>query len=388
MNSMVLPVKSPYGAKEGVGILPIKIAAIYGTRPEAIKLAPIARLLAHHPQVAYQGINTGQHDNLMPTIMEKFGLPPPLNLGLLAPGQTLLELQVRLLQELPLVLHQASPHAVIVQGDTATAFVASWAAFHDSIPLAHVEAGLRTYRPHAPFPEETYRRTISTFSTWNFAPTKRAAQNLIREAAPGDVIITGNTVVDALHAILSWNLPICAYLPPKKKLYRVIATIHRRENFPHVPVLFKALAEVAEDPAIEVYMPLHPNPKITSGATTWLSHTKVQLIPPMDYPDWIRFMQTADILVSDSGGIQEEAPILGIPLLILRTETERPEVLWGNHALLVGYNPRVIIETIHKTLRGKRAFKRGSPFGDGKAAQRIVDHLMKDLRVKLRNESR
>lgn len=350
-----------------------KVAVIYGTRPEVVKLAPIARLLARHPQVAYVGINTGQHRELMPTIMQGFGVPQACALNLMHPGQSLLELESRILSDLPPVLVQQAPDIVIVQGDTATAAMAAWAAFHLDIPVAHVEAGLRTYRPHSPFPEETLRRTIATFSSWNFAPSAHAAENLKREAAPGRTVITGNPVVDALHEILSWPAPDSG--PPKAKRFRVVATIHRRENHPHLKSIFEALARVARQPNIELLIPLHPNPVVVAAARQWLCDSPVQILEPMDYPTWIHVMRTADVLVSDSGGIQEEAPVLGVPLLVVREETERPEVIWDGHARLVGHDAERIVAAVNDTLSGHLQFRQGSPYGDGKAAERIIGYL-------------
>ncbi|MHB1612422.1 MAG: non-hydrolyzing UDP-N-acetylglucosamine 2-epimerase [Sulfobacillus sp.] len=361
-------------------MMSVKMAAVFGTRPEAIKLAPLGQILAHLPNVAYIGINTGQHSSLMPSVMERFGVPTAYHLDLLAPGQALVELQTRILLETTRILVSESPDLVIVQGDTATAVMTAWAAFHCGIPLAHVEAGLRTHRPLTPFPEETYRRTISTFSRWNFAPSAQAAHNLRRESAPGKIYITGNSVVDALHQILRWS-PDSTPTFPKQKLHRVVATIHRRENHPYLSNIFKALNTLAAYENIELFFPLHPNPVVFSTALEAFSQGPVTLIEPMDYEDWIHFLRTADLIISDSGGLQEEAPILGIPLLIAREETERPEVVRSGYGYLVGHDYRRIVAMAIDSLSGQLRFHKGSPYGDGHASERIAYHLMREIHL-------
>lgn len=354
----------------------MKVVVVYGTRPEAVKLAPVCRVLTQCPDIVYRGINTGQHLQLMPSIMERFGVPAALTLNLMQAGQSLLELEARILRALPEVWHRESPDVVLVQGDTASAIMGAWAAFHEGIPVAHVESGLRTYRPQSPFPEETFRRCIATFSAWNFAPSLTAAQNLMREAVPGRIIVTGNPVVDALQEISRWKLPPGIQLPPKVKRYRVLATIHRRENYPYLHSIFTALDTLARDSGVELFLPLHPNPVVVAAAHEWLTSGAVHIIEPMDYDAWIHFMMTADLIVSDSGGIQEEAPILGVPVLVVREETERPEIIAGNHGMLVGHDSESIISSARESLSGRIRFHQGNPYGDGHAAQRIAHYLV------------
>ncbi len=354
----------------------IKVAAVFGTRPEAIKLAPVCRMLADATDIVYCGIDTGQHQHLMPPIMDRFGVPPAISLNLMTPGQTLIELESRMLKELSAVFRRESPDVVMVQGDTATAVMAAWAAFHEGFAVAHVEAGLRTYRPQSPFPEETFRRAIATFSRWNFAPSVTAAQNLLREAVPGKIVVTGNPVVDALAQILRWGLPSKTYFPIKEKAFRIIATIHRRENHPYLPDILGALDALARHPYVELFFPLHPNPAIVQTVHRLWNESPVHIIEPLEYEAWIHFMQTADLIISDSGGVQEEAPILGVPLLVAREETERPEVITEGYGLLVGHDRDTIVTTAIKILRGQVRFKQGSPYGDGKAARRIVYYLL------------
>ncbi len=352
-----------------------KVALVFGTRPEAIKLAPIAKILSTIPTISYLGVNTGQHTDLMPSIMERFGITTSYQLNLMVAGQTLIELETHLLETMTQVFEIEHPDAVIVQGDTATAVATALSAFHCGIPVGHVEAGLRTYLRETPFPEETFRRIIATFSHWNFAPSDHAAANLASERVPGKIYVTGNPIVDALTTIVHAPHDSNAW-PKQRKQRRIVATIHRRENHPYLPQIFTALSALAQYPDIELFLPLHPNPVVVQAAHEFLSHGQVEIIEPMEYESWIGFLNTADLVISDSGGIQEEAPILGIPLLIAREETERPEVVSGGYGYLVGHNRDRIIDVAMETLNGHVRYARGSPYGDGHAAERIVDHLL------------
>ncbi len=355
-----------------------KFALVFGTRPEAIKLAPVAKILSTIPTISYLGVNTGQHTNLMPSIMERFGITTSYHLNLMVAGQTLIELETSLLETMTQIFGIEHPDAVIVQGDTATAVATALSAFHCGIPVGHVEAGLRTYLPETPFPEETFRRIIATFSHWNFAPSDHAATNLMGERVPGKIFVTGNPVVDALTAIVRWAPNGSSAWPKQGKQHRIVATIHRRENHPYLPQIFTALSTLAQNPDIELFLPLHPNPVVVEAAHEFLARSQVKIIDPMEYDSWIGFLNTADLVISDSGGLQEEAPILGIPLLIAREETERPEVVSGGYGYLVGHNRDRIIVAAMQSLNGHLRYARGSPYGDGHAAERIVYHLLRE----------
>lgn len=290
-----------------------------------------------------------------------------VELKVLQPNQGLGGMAGRLLSQLSTVLGSLAIDCVVVQGDTMTAMAGALASYYLRIPIAHVEAGLRTYCMDSPFPEEANRRIISSVSTWNFAPSATAAENLMAERVPGKIFVTGNTVVDALQVIA--NESSNNRQPDRPK--RVIATIHRRENFSHLPSIFKALTRIA-DAGYEVFFPVHKNPAIKEAAALWLDGSKVTLIEPMDYLPWIGLLKTGHLIISDSGGLQEEAPVLGIPLLVARQETERPEVIDGGYGYLVGVNENDIVEMALDALSGRLIFRQGSPYGDGLASENIA----------------
>lgn len=309
----------------------------------------------------------------MPTIMETFGIRVKENLRTLIPGQSLGDLGAKLLTDLTTRLTALAPDLVIVQGDTLSAQMGAMAAFYLGIPVGHVEAGLRTHNLHSPFPEESSRRIISLLATLHFAPTLGAAAHLKRERVTGTIVVTGNPVVDALLR-LSKTLPD----PPARQpgTYRILATVHRRENHSHVDQIFQALGTLADDPGSEVLIPVHANPVVGDAARRILAGSRVKLIDPLDYTDWLSLMRTADLIISDSGGIQEEAPVLGIPLLIARSVTERPEVVRAGHAYLVGSQQKKITKMARAAKAGTLAFSpAGSPFGRGDAGAQIAAHV-------------
>jgi len=293
-------------------------------------------------------------------------------LEVLSPGQSLSALTERLLHAVSERLVQGRPDFVVVQGDTATAFAGALAAFYLHVPVAHVEAGLRTFELDSPFPEEASRRTISALATWNFCPSPSAAAILRRERAPGQINITGNPIVDALIRI---RKSLDSVSPPERQ--RVVATIHRRENFAYLEDIFTALTLLAVLANLEVIVAIHANPNIPQAADKWLKGTPVRTIAPMDYLPWIQFLQSASLIITDSGGLQEEAPVLGIPLLVARESTEPPEVISQGYGYLVGTSTARIYARAKDALEGKRTFKKGSPYGKGQAAIRIAVILKK-----------
>jgi UDP-N-acetylglucosamine 2-epimerase (non-hydrolysing) len=351
------------------------VVVVFGTRPEIIKLAPVAAALVREPTVRCTLVHTGQHDALTPTILDIYGLQVHHHLAVMHPGQTLSQLGQRLLAALEPVLDGLSPDAVVVAGDTLTAEMAGLAAFWAKIPVAHVEAGLRTYNPDAPFPEESARRILATLARWHFAPSVRAAEHLKQERVSGIVTVSGNPVVDALYKVAA----LLKDPPVRPTRYLVLATIHRRENHPHLSAIFGALARIARHPDTAVMLPVHPNPTVVRAVRTVLEPSRVRLLPPLDYLPWLNLMRTADLVITDSGGIQEEAPVLGVPLLVAREETERLEVIEGGYGYLVGHDPDRLVETTLATLAGQLVFRRGSPYGDGHAGPRIAHHLVRDL---------
>lgn len=351
---------------------PIKVVIIFGTRPESIKLAPLIFRLKNNPMFSVIVLNTGQHDELLPQRAGIFDFVPDISLHSMKRGETLVELNERLFHNIMLVLQDILPHFIIIQGDTATAMVAALTAFQLSIPIAHIEAGLRTYDLTSPYPEEGYRRVISSLSTWNFCPSERAANNLSQERVTGQIYITGNTVVDALNAILVELGDTDVNATVGK---RVLLTIHRRENVPFLQSIFSAVKEISEWANVEVIMPAHLNPAIVDAKERWLTDSKVKVIPPMDYLPWVALMRTAHLIISDSGGIQEEASIIGIPLLVARQNTERPEVIEGRYAYLAGTDAQQIISLSYSLLQGSISCTKGSPYGHGTASIKIASIL-------------
>lgn len=351
----------------------MRVMVVYGTRPEAIKLAPVAKAMIENGLDVYL-VNAGQHDeSLMPSIMSWFSLPEPMQLRVLNRGRSLPTLGAALLEAFDSFHEVVRPDVVMVQGDTSTALFAGMAAFYAHLPVAHVEAGLRTYVVDSPFPEEMSRRVLGTFSSWNFAPSLREADNLRAEKAPGKILVTGNTIVDALQTILANMKP-----RPEGHRYqrRVVATIHRRENQRYLADILGALADLAKDSTVQVVFPVHPNPTIIDGARKYLANTNVQLIKPLDYIPWLNLVREADLIITDSGGLQEEAPVLGIPLLIARDVTERHEVVQGGYGYLVGHNRDTIVAMAKRVFEGDLSFRKGSPYGDGRAASRVAQEML------------
>lgn len=369
---------------------PFKVCIVLGTRPEAIKLAPVIRAFQGDRRFATQVILTGQHKEMVAQVMGLFELQGDRNLNIMKPGQTLTDITCGSLQGLEACFEESQPQLVIVQGDTTTAFAAGLAAFYRQIPLGHVEAGLRTDNLYSPFPEEANRRLISQIAQLHFAPTPLAVENLHKSDAIGDIHHTGNTVIDALLTVADQN-PACPVDPVANTLntgktldweaHRVLlATVHRRENWGaplgDIAKSFLTLLEQFEDTAL--LLPLHRNPTVRGPLTEALgSHPRVFLTEPLDYSALIGAMQRCYLLLTDSGGLQEEAPSLGKPVLVLRDTTERPEAIAAGTAELVGTDPDTVIAKATTLLSDRAAYDQmaqaANPFGDGQASQRIVN---------------
>ena len=360
-----------------------KVLTVLGTRPEAIKLAPVIQALrARTAQLASCVCVTGQHREMLGPFLELFKIEPNWNLDLMKPDQSLFELTASILTALQPIFESQKPDIVLVQGDTTTAFAASLAAFYSQIPVGHVEAGLRSQERYSPFPEEVNRRLTSVLSTLHFAPTERTKENLLRENVPAEsIFVTGNTVVDALLTILdehgSSGHTAESWAAPDKKL--ILVTGHRRENFgAGLANLCHALKRIAaENQDVEIVYPVHLNPRVSTAVRAELVGAKrIHLLPPLDYLTFIRLMSRAYLIVTDSGGIQEEAPSLGKPVLVTRQVTERQEALEAGAAKLVGTEAEHIATEVQILLDDPVEYHRmataGNPFGDGKAAQRIV----------------
>jgi UDP-N-acetylglucosamine 2-epimerase (non-hydrolysing) len=365
---------------------PVTICSIVGTRPEAIKMAPIIARLARLPAVRQKVVLTGQHKELLHSALAMFDLRPDIDLALMQENQTLAELNARALSALDAVYQRERPQWVVVQGDTTTAFAAALAAFYRQIKIAHVEAGLRTDDIYNPFPEEVNRRFIDQISTLHFAPTTLARENLLRDGiSPNSILVTGNSGIDALLDVAARNMQP----PPEVALARrqasrlILVTAHRRENF-GAPLrgICQALASLARrNREVAIVYAVHPNPNVSRPVHEMLSGVeRVFLAPAVDYERFVGFMKACDLILTDSGGIQEEAPSLGKPVLVLRQCTERTEAVDAGTAKLVGTNPEIIVREAETLLHDAAAYERMSrapnPFGDGKAAERIVAALL------------
>ena len=362
-----------------------RILAVVGTRPEAIKMAPVIRALQAAPWAEVRVLATAQHRQMLDQVLDAFGIVPDIDLDIMAPGQTLPELTSRLLARLDEVFAREQPDAVLIQGDTTTVMAAAMAAFYRRIAVGHVEAGLRTGDLHNPFPEEMNRIVAGRLSRWHFAPTAGSRDNLLREGFdPASIHVTGNTVIDALLEVVQRDTPLPVEVPEGRRM--VLVTAHRRENFGapfrEVCLAIRDLADRYAD--VHFVYPVHPNPNVSVPAREILDgHDRITLCPPMDYLPFVAAMKRAHLVLTDSGGVQEEAPALGKPVLVMRRETERPEAVEAGVVRLVGPVREAIIAEVSRLLDDTDAYadmaKGVSPYGDGHAAARIVDILGRDL---------
>lgn len=364
----------------------MRICIILGTRPEAIKLAPVIQAFQQAPQVETQVVLTGQHREMVDQVMQLFNLQADHDLDIMQPRQTLTDITCRSLQGLQTLLQDLAPQMVLVQGDTTTAFAAALAAFYAQIPVGHVEAGLRTDNILDPFPEEANRRLVSQITTLHFAPTTAAVANLKASGVVGNIYQTGNTVIDALLTVADQQ-PACDIPGLDWSQYRVIlSTVHRRENWgtPLAQIAQGFLKVLDHFPDTALLLPLHRNPTVREPLQAALgSHPRTFLVEPLDYAQLVGAMQRCHLLLTDSGGLQEEAPGLGKPVLVMRETTERPEAITAGTAKLVGTDSQSIFVAAAALLSRPAAYeamaKAVNPFGDGQAAGRIVqavtDHL-------------
>lgn len=356
----------------------IPICIILGTRPEAIKLAPVIQVFQQAPEFETQVVLTGQHREMVDQVMALFDLQADADLAIMQPKQTLTDITCRSLQGLAEYFQQHHPRLVIVQGDTTTAFAAALAAFYQKIPVAHVEAGLRTDDLYSPYPEEANRRLISQLTTLHFAPTTRAVERLQQSGVVGTIHQTGNTVIDALLAVAAQQ-PDCPIPGLNWADHRVIlATVHRRENWGEplkdIAQGFLGILEAFPDTAL--LLPMHRNPTVREPLQAALgNHPRVFLTEPLDYKELVGAMQRCTLLLTDSGGLQEEAPGLGKPVLVLRDTTERPEAIEAGTARLIGTDAQTIQAEATALLADAAVYetmaKAVNPFGDGQSAQRI-----------------
>lgn len=354
------------------------VLCVIGTRPEAIKMAPVILALKEAPWAKVRVLATAQHRQMLDQVNEFFGIKPDIDLNIMRPNQALTTLTSRLLLELDSVLQAEKPDVVLVQGDTTTVMAVSLACFYQRIPVGHVEAGLRTWDMQNPFPEEANRVIAGKLARWHFAPTESSKQNLLREGvAEADIFVTGNTVIDALLIAANKDLALPVPVDSGKRL--ILVTSHRRENFGEpFRNICRALRTLAErNPAAQFLYPVHPNPNIKDVAHEFLDGLpNFVLCEPLDYAPFVAAMKRAYMILTDSGGVQEEAPALGKPVLVLRSETERPEAIEHGVVKLVGTDFDAIVREAQLLLDDVSVYQsmaRGvSPYGDGKSADRIV----------------
>ncbi|MBK7920726.1 UDP-N-acetylglucosamine 2-epimerase (non-hydrolyzing) [Veillonella sp. YH-vei2232] len=363
----------------------LKVMTIFGTRPEAIKMAPVVKALAEAPDMDPIVTVTAQHRDMLDQVLRLFDITPDYDLNIMSPGQTLYDVTDRALLGLKSVLEEAKPDVVLVHGDTTTTFAGALASFYQEIPVGHVEAGLRTGNIYSPFPEEMNRKLTGSLATYHFAPTSSSESNLVKENINQDhLYVTGNTVIDALATTVRedyvFEEEAINALDSTKRI--VLVTTHRRENLGepmrHVYGAIRQLVEEFED--IQIVFPVHKNPKVRQVVQEELGTVeRVTLIDPLDYEPFANLMAKSYLILTDSGGIQEEAPALGKPVLVLRDTTERPEAVTAGTVRLVGTDKDAVHDAAYELLHDEDAYKIMSnsvnPYGDGQASRRIVEAL-------------
>lgn len=362
------------------------IFCVVGTRPEAVKMAPVVRELRKFDAVETRLVSTGQHKEILLQALATFGLEPDIDLAIMSHGQTLAGVTSKALEGIDRLIEEQKPGVVIGQGDTTTAFVAALSAFYRRIPFAHVEAGLRTPTIDDPFPEEFNRRAAGLIASLHFPPTDWAQDNLLREGKdPSTVVVTGNTGIDAVLAAAETGEQTWY---PEHEGRIVLLTTHRRENWGEPQTRIARAARELTDrfPDVRLVVAMHPNPQVRETLKAALDgHERIDLIDPPEYERFVKLMQRSALILSDSGGVQEEAPAFGIPVLVLRGTTERPEGVHAGTAKLVGTEYEVILNEASALLGDESVYntmaQAVSPYGDGRAAARIRYHVMKKLGI-------
>ena len=364
-----------------------KILVVFGTRPEAIKMAPVVKELGSRPnEFETKVCVTGQHREMLDQMLEVFDIHPDHDLNIMQPGQDLYDVSSRILLSMRDILTKEHPDLVLVHGDTSTSSFAALAAFYQHIPVGHVEAGLRTGNIYSPWPEEMNRQLNGRICTWHFAPTETARQNLLREHVDDThIVVTGNTVIDALHWVVASGKAKAPQFGRDEHRRMVLITGHRRENFgdgmKHICQAINALSEQFRD--VDFVYPIHLNPNIRRPVREIIdgSQDNVYLLEPLSYLEFVAMMQQCTLILTDSGGIQEEAPAFGKPVLVMRDTTERPEAIEAGTARLVGTDRNTIEQNVALLLTNTEEYNTmahaANPFGDGHAAQRIADCISK-----------
>ena len=363
-----------------------KIMLVFGTRPEAIKMCPLVNELKKREKVQTIVCVTGQHRQMLDQVLEAFSVVPDYDLSIMKDKQTLFDVTFNILERIKAVLEAEKPDVVLVHGDTSTTFVTALACFYMQIPVGHVEAGLRTYDIYSPYPEEFNRQAVSIIAKYNFAPTEMAKENLVREGKTEDSIyITGNTAIDALQTTVrnDYTHPELEWASDSRL---ILITAHRREN-QGLPMhhMFHAIRKVmVEHPDVKAIYPIHMNPVVRQAAAEELGNfDRIRIIDPLEVLDFHNFLARSYLILTDSGGIQDEAPSLGKPVLVMRDTTERPEGIKAGTLKLVGTSEEVIYREFTKLLDDKNAYdamsKASNPYGDGHACERIAEILVNDL---------
>ena len=366
----------------------IKVMTVFGTRPEAIKMAPIVLELQKHPDKITPVVAvTAQHREMLDQVLNLFNITPDHDLDIMAQGQTLFDITTKAMKGLDQILTDEKPDIVLVHGDTTTTFAGALAAYYHQIPVGHVEAGLRTHNKYSPFPEEMNRRLTGCISDLNFAPTETSEANLLAESVPAEsIFVTGNTVIDALHHTVrddfAFEDEMLRNIDFTNKRV-ILVTTHRRENLGEpMRHVYKALRQLTEEfDDVEVVFPVHKNPKVREVVREELGGlSKVHLIDPLDYEPFANLMSRAHLILTDSGGVQEEAPALGKPVLVLRDTTERPEAVAAGTVKLIGTDRERVYQEAKMLLTDKEEYGRMAesvnPYGDGKASERIIQAIL------------
>ncbi|MDE3004251.1 MAG: UDP-N-acetylglucosamine 2-epimerase (non-hydrolyzing) [Gemmatimonadota bacterium] len=371
----------------------IKVLSVFGTRPEAIKMAPVVRALQADPSVQSQVCVTAQHRGMLDQVLEFFDIQPEYDLDLMKAGQTLADVTARVVTGVLPIVEEVSPDIVLVHGDTNTTMSASLASYYAKVAVGHVEAGLRTGNPYSPWPEEMNRKVTGAIAHLHFAPTEESRANLLRERVPEDrIVVTGNTVIDALlltrGRVLGDDVRLASlserfsFLDPECRL--VLVTGHRRENFGSgFEAVCDALARIADRDDVDVLYPVHLNPNVKGPVERLLgAHPRVHLIDPVDYPTFVYLMDRSNLILTDSGGVQEEAPSLGKPVLVMRDTTERPEAVRAGTVRLVGTDTDLIVRESNALLNDPDTYESMSqahnPYGDGNASPRILERIVRE----------
>ena len=365
----------------------IKVCSVFGTRPEAIKMAPLVKELQSREELDAKVLVTAQHREMLDSVLELFDITPDFDLNIMKHGQTITDITTRVLHGVGEIFEQERPDLVLVHGDTTTTFAAALASFYQKIAVGHVEAGLRTGNIYSPYPEEMNRKLTGSLATYHFSPTVMNVENLLREnISKENIVITGNTVIDALLSVTDkpyrFDIDELNEIDETKQKL-LLLTCHRRENWGEpMKQIFEAINELTKkNPNLVVVFPMHKNPSIRELARTYFgTNSSVRLIEPLDYEPFANLMKKSHLILTDSGGIQEEAPALGKPVLVLRTETERPEAVKAGTVKIAGIEKEKIVQLADELLNSQKAYdemaQAANPYGDGTASKQIADFIV------------